>query len=56
MAGQMTGRSPAEYDVPTAAQLSNVEIAQARNLDSKCRAVRQRRTDPYPRHRNQAAW
>jgi hypothetical protein len=41
--------------MPTAAQPSDVEIAQARNLDIKCRAAGQCRTDSYPRHRNQAA-
>jgi hypothetical protein len=41
--------------MPTAAQLSDVEIAQAHNLDIKCGAVGQCRTDPYARHRNQAA-
>src|SRR6516164_5896371 len=56
MAGQMRGWSPAEYSMPTAAQLSDVELTQPRNLDIKCCAVRQCRTDPYARHRNQAAW
>jgi hypothetical protein len=55
MTGQMRGRSPAKYRMPTAAQLSDVEIAQARNLDIKRRAIRQGRTDPYARHGNQAA-
>ena len=55
MTGQMRGWSPAEYSMPTAAQLSDVELAQPRNLDIKCCAVRQCRTDPYARHRNQAA-
>jgi hypothetical protein len=39
--------------MPTAAQRGVVEIAQTRNLDIKCLSVRQRRTDPDARHRNQ---
>src|SRR6516225_2110089 len=45
MTGQMRGWSPAEYSMPTAAQLSDVELAQPRNLDIKCCAVRQCRTE-----------
>jgi hypothetical protein len=42
--------------MPPVAQFCDVEIAQARNLDIKGRPVGQRRTDPDPRHRNQAVW
>ena len=33
MAGQVRGRLPPEHGVPTAAKLTDVEIAQARDLD-----------------------
>jgi len=46
---------PPENGMPTAAQPRDIEIAQPRNLDIKRRSVRQRRTNPYARHRNQAA-
>ena len=45
MTGKVSGRSPAECGMPTAAKLTNVEITQARNLDVEFLAVRQRRTD-----------
>jgi hypothetical protein len=49
--GVGAGRSPAEYGMPAAAQSRDVDITQARNLDIKSLSVRQRRTDPDPRHR-----
>ena len=33
VAGQVRGRPPPEYGMPTASKLPDVEIAQARNLD-----------------------
>ena len=50
----MSGRWPAECGMPTAAKLTNVEITQARNLGVEFLAVRQRRTDSYPWHGDQA--
>jgi hypothetical protein len=35
MAGQMRGRLPPEHGVPTAAKLTDAEIAQTRNLGGK---------------------
>ena len=46
MAGQVRGRSPPEHRVPTGSKLTDVEIAQARDLDVERLAVRQCRTDP----------
>ena len=50
MAGQVRGRSPPEHGVPTSSKLTDVEIAQARNLDVECLPVRQCRTDLDARH------
>ena len=50
MAGQVRGRSPPEYGVPTGPKLTDVEITQARNLDVECLSVRQGRTDLDARH------
>jgi hypothetical protein len=47
-------RWPPEYGLPMAAKLSDVDITQARDLDVERRAVRQWRTDLYPRHDAQA--
>jgi hypothetical protein len=40
MAGQVRGRSPSEYGVPTGPKRIDVEITQARNLDVDCLSVR----------------
>ncbi len=47
MTGEVRGRWSPPDCVPTAAKPADVEIAQARNLDVKCLAVRRRRTDPH---------
>ena len=39
MARQVRGRSPSEYGVPTGPKRTDVEIAQARNLDVECLPV-----------------
>ena len=53
---QVSGCRSPENCVPTVAKLADVEITQARNLDVELFSIRQRRTDPYPRHGTQAAW
>jgi hypothetical protein len=50
VAGHMRGRRSPENRVPTVAKLADVEISLARNLDVELFSIRQRRTDPYPRH------
>ena len=54
MARKVTGWGPPEHGMPTAAKPPDVEIAQTRDLDAKRFTVRQRRTDRYPWHRDQA--
>ena len=54
MAREMTGWGPPEHGAPTAAKPRDVEIAQTRDLDAERFTVRQRRTDCYPWHRDQA--
>jgi len=49
-------RPPPEYIMPAASKLPNVEIAQARNLNVECLAVRQRRSSPDARHGAQDDW
>ena len=56
VARQVSGCRSPENCVPTVAKLADVEITQARNLDVELFSIRQRRTDPYPRHGTQAAW
>ncbi len=50
MSGQVRGRSPPQYGMPTGTKLTDVEITQARNLDGECLPVRHRRTDLNARH------
>ena len=50
MAGQVRGRSPPEYSVPTSPKRTDIEITQTRNLDVDCLPVRWCRTDAYARH------
>jgi hypothetical protein len=51
---KVRGWRPPQHGMPTAAKLPDVEIAQSRDLDAKRFTVRQRRTDGYLWHRNQA--
>jgi hypothetical protein len=51
---KVRGWGPPEHSMPTAAKLLDVEIAQSRDLDAKRFTIRQRRTDGYLWHRNQA--
>jgi hypothetical protein len=53
MTGQVRGRSPPQYSVPTSPKRTDIEITHARNLDVECLPVRDRRTDPYARHGDQ---
>jgi hypothetical protein len=55
VAGKVSGRWPPENSLPTPAQFSEVEIAQAGNLSLKLISVWQRRTDPNAWHGAQAA-
>jgi hypothetical protein len=50
MAGQVRGRLRPEHGVPTAAKLTDTEIAQARNLGVECLPVWLSLTDLYARH------
>jgi hypothetical protein len=54
MAREVKGWGPPEHGMPMIAKPSDVEIAQTRDLDAKRFTVRQRRTDGYPWHRDQA--
>ena len=51
---KVRGWGPPENGMPTAAKLLDVEIAQSRDLDAKRFTIRQRRTDGYLWHRDQA--
>ena len=55
MARQVRGRPPPKHVVQTGPKRSNVEIAQARDLDVECTSIRQRRADLHMRHFGQAA-
>jgi hypothetical protein len=55
MAGQVRGRSPPKHVLPTDLETTDVEIAQARDLDIQRPRIRQRRTDLDARHAGQAA-
>jgi len=50
VAGQVWMRSTPEYGIPAAPKVTDVEIAQARNLDADCLAIRQNWTDLYACH------
>src|SRR6266481_1389938 len=50
MAGQVRGRSPTEYGLPTCPKLTDIEITQARDLDVECVLLLQCGTDPNARH------
>src|SRR5437763_15674532 len=50
LAGQVWMWSTPEYGIPAAPKVTDVEIAQARNLDADCLAVRQNWTDLYACH------
>ena len=55
VAGQVRMRSPPEYVMPTASKLSDVEIAQVRDLVVERRSIRHCRTDHHAWHGIQAA-
>jgi hypothetical protein len=55
MARQVRGRSPPEHVLPTDLEFTDVEIAQARDLDIQRPRIRQRRSNPDARHTGQAA-
>ena len=55
VARQVRGRSTPERIVPTGTKATNIEIAQARDLDFESFVVRQGRTDLHTRHVGQAA-
>ena len=50
MSGQVRGRSPPKHVLPTDLETTDVEIAQARDLDVQRRRIRQRRADLDARH------
>ena len=56
MAGQVRVRPPPEHVMPTASELLDGEIAQARNLAVECLAVRQGRSKTDARHGAQDDW
>jgi hypothetical protein len=54
MARQVRGRPPPKHVVQTGVKRSNLEIAQARDLDVECTSIQQRRADLHTRHFGQA--
>src|SRR5262245_46800888 len=50
MAGQVRGRSPTTYGLPTGPKLTDIEITQARDLDVEGLSVGQFATDLDARH------
>src|SRR5687767_10967173 len=50
MAGQVRGRSTPERIVPTGPKVTNIEIAQVRDLDIESLVVRQGRTNLHTGH------
>jgi hypothetical protein len=55
MARQVRGRSTPERIVPTVPKVTNIEIAQVRDLDIESFVVRRGRINPHTRHVDQAA-
>jgi hypothetical protein len=55
MAGQVRGWSPPKHVLPTDLESTDVEIAQAHDLDIQRPRIRQRRADLDARHARQAA-
>ena len=53
MTGEVRRRSPPQDREPTSPKRTDVEIAQARNLDVDCLPLRDRRADPDARHCDQ---